>query len=384
MANFRHSGVNLEPEKKGFYVLNRGSLAQNNSTPSSFVSRQINSPQIQGRFQSFPGNLPQITETFSTSQVPQGHFIFIPAEDANIPSTSEVYGDISQGANLNTPTQKRWSGEETKRLLRAYKELHKSLFATKSSRAKKVIWEEIHKRFCRYCINANFECNKTVAQAKEKCRSLIDKYKTILDNNKTGSDNFEFFNIIDECFNAPDPPEVKNDESVKENKSKSGEGEENSELESEDETEDQDQDRVVSNCLQSPSNCMQFSQDCLQTAPVLHGDSPYPVMLDKNVCPVVVNNTPDTQERTAPSENRTQDSVEEPARKRMRPEENNPGVLSSVEAALVGMLDAQQKAFERMESKDDKMLKMMETMVKLYAEGEKRHQEFMAHDVIPW
>ena len=53
--------------------------------------------------------------------------------------------------------------------------------------------------FLSSCSDAGIETEKTLAQVKEKWRSLFDKYKAIKDNNnKTGRDRrtFEFYDEI--------------------------------------------------------------------------------------------------------------------------------------------------------------------------------------------
>ena len=50
--------------------------------------------------------------------------------------------------------------------------------------------------FVSFCCDAGIESEKTLAQIKEKWRSLFDKYKAVKDNNnKTGRDRktFEFY-----------------------------------------------------------------------------------------------------------------------------------------------------------------------------------------------
>ena len=61
--------------------------------------------------------------------------------------------------------------------------------------------------FLRSCSDAGIETEKTLAQVKEKWRSLFHKYKAVKDNNNnTGRDcrTFEFYNEIDEFMSGSD------------------------------------------------------------------------------------------------------------------------------------------------------------------------------------
>ena len=61
--------------------------------------------------------------------------------------------------------------------------------------------------FVSFCCDAGIESEKTLAQIKEKWRSLFDKYKAVKDNNnKTGRDckTFEFYDEINEFMSGSD------------------------------------------------------------------------------------------------------------------------------------------------------------------------------------
>ena len=85
---------------------------------------------------------------------------------------------------------------EVSSLIAAYRANYDSLKSTKSGHGKKSVWDSIMEDFLSLCSDAGIESEKTLAQIKEKWRSLFDKYKAAKDhNNKTGRDRktFEFF-----------------------------------------------------------------------------------------------------------------------------------------------------------------------------------------------
>ena len=89
-----------------------------------------------------------------------------------------------------------WEHAETRSLIAAYRENYNRLKSTKSSHGKKSVWDSIMADFVSFCCDAGIESEKTLAQIKEKWRSLFDKYKAVKDNNnKTGRDRktFEFY-----------------------------------------------------------------------------------------------------------------------------------------------------------------------------------------------
>ena len=93
-------------------------------------------------------------------------------------------------------------------LIAAYRANYDSLKSTKSGHGKKSVWDSIMEDFLSLCSDAGIESEKTLAQIKEKWRSLFDKYKAAKDhNNKTGRDRktFEFFFYdIDEFLSGSD------------------------------------------------------------------------------------------------------------------------------------------------------------------------------------
>ena len=69
----------------------------------------------------------------------------------------------------------KWSKEETKILIHAYKNNYKQLGQTKSARGKKSVWDKIHTEFSEECFMADLgtEQQKSQAQVKEKWKSLF-------------------------------------------------------------------------------------------------------------------------------------------------------------------------------------------------------------------
>lgn len=106
----------------------------------------------------------------------------------------------------------KWSYSETKMLIFAYKENYEQLKASKSSKGKRQVWENIYIFFTEQCENAGFAQSKTIVQSKEKWKSLFDKYKKVKDNNKAtgrGTQGFEFFEDMDSFMGCSDKVEPK-------------------------------------------------------------------------------------------------------------------------------------------------------------------------------
>ena len=110
------------------------------------------------------------------------HLQFEPDRDSASPTPSE-------SSNRSDDRNKRssWSLTEERCLIAAFKEYYDRLKSTKSSQAKKNIWEDILKQFQSMCFDNGVESEKSLAQLKEKWRALLDKYKSVCDNNnRTG------------------------------------------------------------------------------------------------------------------------------------------------------------------------------------------------------
>lgn len=116
-----------------------------------------------------------------------------------MPGCSEPSAGISQAETCGEKGEKyrrtSWEPAEVRSLIAAYWDNYDRLRSTKSSHGKKSEWDSIMEDFLSLCSDAGIETEKTLAQVKEKRRSLFDKYKAIKDNNnKTGRDRrtFEF------------------------------------------------------------------------------------------------------------------------------------------------------------------------------------------------
>ena len=130
------------------------------------------------------------------------HLQFEPDRDSASPTPSE-------SSNRSDDRNKRssWSLTEERCLIAAFKEYYDRLKSTKSSQAKKNIWEDILKQFQSMCFDNGVESEKSFAQLKEKWRVLLDKYKSVCDNNnRTGRERktFKHYEDIDEFMASSD------------------------------------------------------------------------------------------------------------------------------------------------------------------------------------
>lgn len=106
-----------------------------------------------------------------------------------------------------TVINKRWSASETRVLISCYQEHVDALKKAKSPQTKKVIWEAMFDQFQETCQEHGIESGKSLAQLKEKWKSLFDKYKAINDNDKAtgrGRLTFEFFEEMDSFLGFSD------------------------------------------------------------------------------------------------------------------------------------------------------------------------------------
>ena len=106
-----------------------------------------------------------------------------------------------------TVINKRWSSSETRVLISCYQEHVEALKKAKSPQTKKAIWEAMFDQFQETCQEHGIESGKSLAQLKEKWKSLFDKYKAINDNNKAtgrGRLTFEFFEEMDSFLGFSD------------------------------------------------------------------------------------------------------------------------------------------------------------------------------------
>ena len=101
----------------------------------------------------------------------------------------------------------RWSSSETKTLILSYQDHTDALSKAKNPPAKKKIWEAIHAKFIKACEDYNITTRKSLGQLKEKWKTLLDKYKSINDNNKAtgrGREKFQFFDVMDSFLGFSD------------------------------------------------------------------------------------------------------------------------------------------------------------------------------------
>ena len=83
-----------------------------------------------------------------------------------------------------TVIRKRWSASKTRVLISYYQEHVDPLRKAKNPQTKKAIWEALFNQFQETCQEHGIESGKSLAQLKEKWKSLFDKYKAINDNGK--------------------------------------------------------------------------------------------------------------------------------------------------------------------------------------------------------
>ena len=128
-----------------------------------------------------------------------------------MPGCSEPSAGISQAETCGEKGEKSrrtsWQPAEVRSLIAAYRDNYDRLRSTKSSHGQKNVCDSIKEDFLSSCSDAGIETEKTLAQVKEKWRSLFDKYKAVKDNNnKTGRDRrtFGFYDEIDEFMSGSD------------------------------------------------------------------------------------------------------------------------------------------------------------------------------------
>ena len=100
-----------------------------------------------------------------------------------------------------------WSFSEERCWIADYKEYYNRLTSPRSSQDKKTIWEDILKQFQSVRFDNGVESEKSLAQLKEKWRALMDKHKSVCDdNNCTGREwkTFKDYEDIDEFMASSD------------------------------------------------------------------------------------------------------------------------------------------------------------------------------------
>ena len=107
----------------------------------------------------------------------------------------------------NPKPSSSWSFTKKKCFIAAHKEYYDRLKSTKSSQGRKNIWEDTLKLFQSMCFDNGVDSEKSLVQLKEKCRALLDKYKSVCDNNnRTGREQktFKHYEDIDEFMASSD------------------------------------------------------------------------------------------------------------------------------------------------------------------------------------
>ena len=250
---------------------------------------------------------------------------YLPDDQSPSPMSSTSSGD---GEFTSTNKRCSWSEVEVKCLIVAYKTHHAKLISTKSTQAKKKIWDSIFQNFKECCEESNIQTEKSALQIKEKWRTLLDKYKEVSDHNKkSGRDRktFAHFDDINEFMGSSDkinPKHIKQSSlSTQTQKEKATPSEE-------------DIDR---------------SQKSDQTKD---------------------DAAADTQEADkAADQGRKELGVEPPKKKRKRT--MGPG---DSDQAIIQLLEAQQAAIARSEEKDKEIFR---ALLKSQTEAQERHQEFV-------
>ena len=209
------------------------------------------------------------------------------------------------------------------KLIAAYQDNYDHLRSTKSSHGKKSLWDTIMEDFLSLCGDAGIETEKTLAQVKEKWRSLFDKYKAVKDNNnKTGRDRrtFEFYDEIDEFMSGSDKV---NPKFVKETRVM------------------QVRPKV------SPTSSDSGSSDASATVTIADPTT------------AAVGEKP----------NEKDDSPCQPKKKKKRASLEG----KEAESTILNLMEAQQAAIEKADEKDERMF---EALLKSQSDSQQRHQEF--------
>ena len=245
-----------------------------------------------------------------------------------MPGCSEPSAGIPQAETCGEKGEKyrrtSWEPAEVRSLIAAYRDNYDRLRSTKSSHGKKSVWDSIMEDFLSLCSDAGIETEKTLAQVKEKWRSLFDKYKAIKDNNnKTGRDRrtFEFYDEIDEFMSGSDKV---NPKFVKEK-------------------------RVMQVMPKdSPTSSDSGSSDASATVTIADQTT------------AAVGEKPDEKD----------DSPCQPKKKKKK-RASLEG--KEAESTTLNLMEAQQAAIEKADEKDERMF---EALLKSQSHSQQRHQEF--------
>ena len=239
---------------------------------------------------------------------------------------SEPSAGISQAETCGEKGEKsrRTSGQpaEVRSLIAAYRDNYDRLRSTKSSHGQKNVCDSIKEDFLSSCSDAGIETEKTLAQVKEKWRSLFDKYKAVKDNNnKTGRDRrtFGFYDEIDEFMSGSDKvnPKFFKETRVMQVRPKD-----------------------------SPTSSDSGSSDASATVTIAD---------------------PTTAVGEKPNEK--DDSPCRPKTKKKRASLEG----KETESTILNLMEAQQAAIEKADEKDERMF---EALLKSQSDSQQRHQEF--------
>ena len=244
-----------------------------------------------------------------------------------MPGCLEPSAGISQAETCGEKGEKSrrtsWEPAEVRSLIAAYWDKYDRLRSTTSSHEKKSVWDTIMEDFLSLCSDAGIETEKTLAQVKEKWRSLFDKYKAVKDNNnKTGRDRrtFEFYDEIDEFMSGSDKV---NPKFVKET-------------------------RVMQvRPKDSPTSSDSGSSDASATVTIADPTT------------AAVGEKP----------NEKDDSPCRPKKKKKRASLEG----KEAESTILNLMEAQQAAIEKADEKDERMF---EALLKSQSDSQQRHQEF--------
>ena len=250
-----------------------------------------------------------------------------PRSCSPMPGCSEPSAGISQAETCGEKGEKSrrtsWEPAEVRSLIAAYRDNYDRLRSTKSSRGQKNVCDSIKEDFLSSCSDAGIETEKTLAQVKEKWRSLFDKYKAVKDNNnKTGRDRrtFGFYDEIDEFMSGSDKV---NPKFVKET-------------------------RVMQvRTKDSPTSSDSGNSDASATVTIADPTT------------AAVGEKP----------NEKDDSPCRPKKKKKRASLEG----KEAESTILNLLEAQQAAIEKADEKDERMF---EALLKSQSDSQQRHQEF--------
>ena len=194
-----YTSQNKNPYYNGYLFAQNQTRLQGNNTGNTLygIGMAQNQP---------PLHYPAMLKPYSIYQNPvpsTSNLLQIePDRDNTSPSSSEL-------SNWSDDWKKHssWSLNEERYLIAAYKGYYDRLKSTKSSQGKKTILEDVLKQFQSMCFDNGVESQKSLVQFKEKWLALLDKYKSVCDNNnRMGREwkTFKHYEDIDEFMVSSD------------------------------------------------------------------------------------------------------------------------------------------------------------------------------------